>query len=165
MTEASPSAIFEQSQSLPHCYMCKQHKQATEFYADKSRDSGLSSRCRACTKARAKEWVKTQDKRRRNRKGKRAQRRAHLRKNYGITPAYYEEMLVSQGGKCAICLGVNPKRRLAVDHCHATGKVRSLLCLRCNGIIGFLEDSPTRLRAAMAYLERHQQLTFPKETP
>jgi hypothetical protein len=65
----------------------------------------------------------------------------------------------AQAGVCAICdlperatrNGV-PKR-LAVDHDHATGAVRALLCSRCNLAIGYMEDCPARLRAAADYLE------------
>ena len=64
----------------------------------------------------------------------------------------YKEMLESQGGVCAIC-GAMPKGRLAVDHDHATGQVRGLLCSPCNVALGFLRDDPIRLKAAIAYLE------------
>ena len=51
---------------------------------------------------------------------------------YGITLAQYASMLKRQGGRCAIC-GRPPKRRnLDVDHDHATGRVRGLLCFNCN---------------------------------
>jgi len=50
----------------------------------------------------------------------------------GVTDEAYEALLDAQGGGCAIC-GAKPKtRRLHVDHDHATGKVRGLLCHRCN---------------------------------
>jgi len=83
------------------------------------------------------------------------QRKAYLKRNFGITPERYTELEQSQNSKCAICHGVQPSgRRLAVDHCHDTGKVRGLLCNPCNTAIGLLGDDPERLRAAVSYLER-----------
>ena len=53
-------------------------------------------------------------------------------KQLGITDAAYEALLEQQGGHCAICSATPKTRRLHVDHDHATGKVRGLLCHRCN---------------------------------
>ena len=79
-----------------------------------------------------------------------------LRK-YRLTPAQYEEMLSRQGGLCDICRGIpRAGSRLCVDHAHdETGRVRALLCHRCNLGIGNLMDDPALLRAAANYLERH----------
>ncbi len=71
---------------------------------------------------------------------------------YGMTIADYDALLERQGGVCAICKK-HPGETLCVDHCHATGKVRGLLCRKCNAAIGFLEDDPRAARAAAAYLE------------
>ena len=64
----------------------------------------------------------------------------------------YDLMLERQRGVCAVC-GEQPARSLCVDHCHATGKVRGLLCSPCNLAIGQFKDSPARLRKAAAYVE------------
>lgn len=81
-----------------------------------------------------------------------------LLKRYGLTPESYIDLLTAQGGRCAICQRTDPgcsrHARLAVDHCHTTGKVRGLLCNGCNRGIGFLMDNPTILRAAADYLEK-----------
>lgn len=77
-----------------------------------------------------------------------------LKKLYGITREEYAVMLASQGGQCAICRKTNGAHRLAVDHCHATGRVRGLLCHGCNHVLGKMKDDPALLRAAAAYLER-----------
>jgi hypothetical protein len=77
-------------------------------------------------------------------------RTAHL-KRYGISPAEYEALLAKQGGVCAICRK-RSKQRLCVDHCHVTGMVRGLLCLKCNGALGYLKDDQASLVAALAYL-------------
>lgn len=79
---------------------------------------------------------------------------------YGVDAVEYSAMLVSQGGGCAICRRPESDvkgRRLHVDHCHATGRVRGLLCARCNIAIGQMLDEPKLLRAAADYLERTAQ--------
>lgn len=84
-----------------------------------------------------------------------------LQREYGITLDDYNRILAEQGGGCGIC-GVVAARskaggtRLHVDHDHATGKARGLLCDTCNRGIGQLGDDPERLRAAARYLERTQ---------
>jgi len=77
-----------------------------------------------------------------------------LQRNYGITPAQYDAMFVAQKGLCAICESADRagKRRLCVDHDHDTGKVRGLLCSRCNTAIGLLQHSSIYLNKARKYL-------------
>lgn len=58
---------------------------------------------------------------------------------------------MAQGGNCAICL-TPPKRWFAIDHDHATGKVRGLLCTNCNTGIGMLKDDLEVLHRAQVYL-------------
>lgn len=80
----------------------------------------------------------------------------HLANRYGMTLEEYRGRVAAQGGCCAIC-GDRPegKQRLHVDHSHKTGAVRDLLCRACNHALGNAQDDPARLRAMIAYLERH----------
>lgn len=82
-----------------------------------------------------------------------------LRYKYGIGCEDYDQMLAAQGGRCAICGGTDTKCSVgdffAVDHDHATGAVRALLCGSCNKALGLMRESPARLRAAADYLERY----------
>lgn len=80
--------------------------------------------------------------------------REQLRR-YGLSVAVYQDMLAVQGGVCAICLRPPVGRRLSVDHCHETGRIRGLLCHNCNVSLGLMGDSPDRLRSAVAYLEKN----------
>ena len=81
-------------------------------------------------------------------------RNAALVRKYGVTLAEYETMLADQNGVCAICETTNDTvRPLAVDHDHTTGKVRGLLCDRCNPGIGYFRDKIDVLRKAITYLE------------
>jgi len=81
-----------------------------------------------------------------------------LKKTYGIGYAEYLTMLEVQNGCCAIC-GTNDtgnRKAFHVDHCHATGKIRGLLCGNCNSGIGNLRDNVRLLRRAIDYLESTQ---------
>lgn len=85
------------------------------------------------------------------------------KERYGITPAQYMEMLHIQNNRCAICGNEETARhnrskevqKLAVDHCHITGKVRGLLCQDCNRGIGKFQEDPVRLQNAITYLLKH----------
>lgn len=109
------------------------------------------------------EWRAKQDPAelsRRDREAYRRYRRAHhLISKFGITEEQYEAMVAAQEGKCAMptCEQKDlPEQRLAVDHDHSTGRVRALLCDKCNRGIGLLDESPERLRHAADYLEKHR---------
>lgn len=73
---------------------------------------------------------------------------------YGITEEEYWEIYEHQEGYCYICRRANGRRkRLSVDHCHATGMVRGLLCTSCNrNVLGHLRDDPAALERAAEYL-------------
>jgi hypothetical protein len=80
-----------------------------------------------------------------------------------MTPENLAAAVEAQGGKCAICgkvpCGNSPTTRsLHVDHDHATGRLRGLLCLNCNHGLGKFSDNPALLVAAVDYLLRHRKL-------
>ena len=80
-----------------------------------------------------------------------------LKRFYGITIEQFEEMKQAQDGKCAICKTTEPKGRhnvFAVDHCHKTGKVRGLLCNKCNVGLGSFCDNIDSLKEAIEYLKK-----------
>ena len=101
--------------------------------------------------------------------GKRAHRERHIDRyqaqdrlrNYGLTPEQFDQLLKAQNNACAICerpfvgirrgKGQNPP---CVDHCHATERVRGLLCGHCNTALGQMDDNPERLQRAIEYLGR-----------
>lgn len=79
-----------------------------------------------------------------------------LKSKYDLSLNDFERMLSEQDGKCAICRsskhhGVN----FVVDHDHITGRVRALLCNKCNPALGLMGDDPNRLLAAAEYLRKH----------
>lgn len=85
-------------------------------------------------------------------------RRWNLKKNYGISPEEYDELLQAQNNHCACCDATMADRSgkpLHVDHEHRTGLIRGLLCSHCNRALGNVSDDPARLRRLAAYLEAH----------
>lgn len=81
-------------------------------------------------------------------------------RRYGISRAQYDHLVSAQNGACAGCLrpyaalplANGRSERLYVDHDHATGKVRGLLCMECNTILGLAHDDPVVLERLDLYL-------------
>jgi hypothetical protein len=74
---------------------------------------------------------------------------------YDLTVSEYNALMQVQKAVCAICGEKDPVgKRLAIDHDHETGRVRGLLCTRCNPGLGYFCDAPERLRRAAEYLEK-----------
>lgn len=83
------------------------------------------------------------------------ERRGYLKRKYGLTPERFEELLILQEHKCAICKTQAPGGRVlnwTVDHDHETGEVRGLLCSECNWALGGFKDDPLLLEQALRYL-------------
>jgi hypothetical protein len=83
--------------------------------------------------------------------------RKWLRLGYGLSLEDYKKMKEEQQDLCKICKQPNRDKdisRLSVDHDHKTGKVRGLLCRRCNTALGLLDDRIDLFKEAILYLER-----------
>ena len=72
-----------------------------------------------------------------------------LKVRYGLTPEEYEKLSTKQLKKCAIC---GAGKKLDVDHCHKTKRIRGLLCGNCNRGLGLFKDDPNILQNAIKYL-------------
>ena len=129
---------------LKECSRCLETLSSEFFSKDKRAKSGLQSRCKSCDKVVKKEKADYY-------------REWHLQNKYNISSSDYDDMLIEQKGKCAIC-AIEEKhcenQRLAVDHDHGTGEVRALLCKKCNQAIGLLQDSSEFAKSASDYLVR-----------
>lgn len=172
-----------------YCTLCKTEKPETDFTPSrvKATSIGFRGHCTKCYREKYacyrdpeyhREWYdanretlnQRQNERRRanpertrryrdTERSNGTRRRTTLRR-HGLTQEQHETLLESQGGVCAICKSCCPSgRSLAIDHCHDTGKVRGLLCMRCNHGIGSLRDSVELLNAAAMYLQRDAVLT------
>lgn len=133
------------------CSKCHEIKPASEFYRNHILFSGLDSRCKMCSPG----IYRPADPQKR--------RERHLKSAYGYSLEQYQKMLLAQQGCCAIC-NQPPKpgeRPLAIDHDHATGKARGLLCFRCNANLGLVEKGKWKQKhfigPALEYLQNHRQ--------
>lgn len=79
-----------------------------------------------------------------------------LKAKYGISQIDYDNMFKAQEGSCVICKKAQTEfdKPFQVDHCHSTGRVRGLLCFRCNAGLGHFVDSVESLKSAISYLEQ-----------
>ncbi len=86
-------------------------------------------------------------------------RKSQLKRDYGITLEQYDEMCRIQNDLCAVCCEPerHKKRRLSVDHDHATGIVRGLLCHRCNKALGLLRENIKTLKNMIKYLSEKRR--------
>jgi uncharacterized CHY-type Zn-finger protein len=128
-----PLSLFPET--LRFCSACRQLLPRTAFNSDRSVSDGLHSACRKCANEKVKLF-----------------RRNYI---YGLTPGEFDRMVAEQNNRCASCgdeMGEGKRRH--IDHCHDTGKIRALLCGRCNVGIAMAKHDTTRLRQMIAYLER-----------
>jgi hypothetical protein len=78
----------------------------------------------------------------------------HLRYQFGMSLEEFEKLFKAQNGRCKICGKTQEEnnKRLSIDHCHKTGKIRGLLCNNCNRGLGLFKDNPALLESALSYL-------------
>lgn len=163
------------------CSQCKAVKPLSAFHRNKSHSTGTVSKCKRCTSAISKlrgygrgTDAYKKNKQRRTTPEQKAKLHAakvafrlsplgilagvrhHLRNVYGLSITQYEQMYFNQSGLCSIC--DNPLiGNLMVDHDHLTGKVRGLLCGRCNSGLGHFCDDIDSMCRAQAYLRQHRK--------
>lgn len=141
------------------CTKCKKTKQDKDFPPAPRKSNGLGSWCRSCGAKASSEWNKAHPEAFR----KHLKEYAFKKQGIDLTCDDYYKLLRSQKCLCKIC--GKPEivksrggslRELSVDHNHHTGKVRGLLCVRCNNALGLLkaDDFGTmNLEAAIRYLK------------
>jgi len=144
---AREGRVVREQRDLPpgmrYCPRCEKIKAREDFPRNRSSRNGLGGYCKPCHNEKSKAACE---------KAHGSTRDYHLRRRYGITSADVDAMIEAQGGTCATCDG-KPEH---VDHDHATGKVRGVLCFNCNQALGNVRDSPTTLGRLGHYLRRHQ---------
>ena len=134
------------------CFSCKIEKPIENFY--KSNVRFYQRECKDCNRERKNKSHKTDE-------GKLSSANTKLKRRFGITNDDYNQMYNDQNKKCLIC-GESESansHRLAVDHCHESGKIRGLLCKACNVALGNFKDSIDNLKQAILYLEKSKGIT------
>ena len=129
------------------CKKCNEEKPISSFVKNKRCLEGRTYECTSCRNEYMGGIYKQET--------YNTKRKHLLKKNYGMTLEDYNKMWIEQSGKCAIC-GKHEQELdtvLCVDHCHTTGKVRGLLCSKCNAGIGLLQDDFNVVLSAAKYLE------------
>jgi hypothetical protein len=129
------------------CNECGETKALEDFPKDKRGAAGRKRVCKSCTASYVKDWAsKNNDRVRSN------QRAAFVRRKYGEAGVAVLNRILA-GEACEVCGEV--RERMAIDHCHTTGKVRGLLCSNCNTALGLTGENVDRLRTLIKYLETH----------
>ena len=143
------------------CNKCLEHKPWESFAINKKGVNDRKSVCKECSN-KAQRLL--------NKKRRiddpldlsKTRRAKHLKINYGMSLEDYENLLVKQDYKCAICgredNGLSNQKQLYIDHCHTKGHVRGLLCYYCNTILGLSFDDTDILRKAIKYLNKERSL-------
>lgn len=146
-------------------------KPEEDFSPDKRTKTGFYAWCRDCHNENQRNWRSanmTSERKERKRKSDledyykhHEQRReqqidSRLRNRYGISKDEYDAILLNQDGVCKICREFKPgPKSMHVDHCHSSGKVRGILCSRCNLKVGLIENNRDWIIKADEYLREN----------
>ena len=131
------------------CTQCNKEKVFKKFGKNPRCKFGVNSQCKECLKIKRRKYVKS------NREvTTKAHREWCIKNTYGLTLGEFDQMFEAQGGVCRVCSKINlDGRRLYIDHDHKTGKVRGLLCHKCNSLLGFTDDNIDYLLKVIDYLK------------
>ena len=149
---------------LKKCNACKQIKPVEQFHKRKDRlnGNGRNANCRSCVRAKdmGRPRSNTQYAKDRRKIDVDYYRKSNLKRTYGITIDYFNHILRIQNGVCKICYGPPMgKGAYHVDHCHKTGKIRGLLCHKCNVALGMVGDNMDILRKLINYISTNGETT------
>jgi len=142
------------------CTNCNQSKTIKDFPCVSKTNRKPRTQCKQCCAKKQKEFYANKPEqyqnyvKQRRYKNKGLYKRVANLKTFGLTIEDYENMLLRQNNQCAICgtKQCTSGKRFAVDHCHQTGRIRGLLCLRCNQAIGKFNDNYFLLQQAADYV-------------
>lgn len=154
--ETKASSLFPVLQSGKRVNTCKACRVAANSRRWREDPGGKLRAYQAAYREQRRELLSAKEKERRARNWPGILDTQQARK-FGLTVEQYRGMFEAQGHRCAICgKEETGRKRLSVDHCHATGRVRALLCRACNTLLGNADDSVERLRACITYLETYR---------
>jgi hypothetical protein len=132
---------------MKQCTKCGIQKPLSEFYKDKRTKDKHRNCCNICSINYHSLW---------NLKNKEYKASHTLLQKYGITLDDKKSMINKQNNLCEICKSqLLNTEEACVDHCHTTGKIRDILCRKCNSLLGQAKDSTQILKSAILYLDKH----------
>ncbi len=142
------------------CPKCSTEKPFEQFPKNRRTKNGVGSYCLTCSAEMVRARRETPEGQQAHRAASKRWREANTdrhsdnnaRWKYGVEHGAYKTLLEQQNGCCAICKTPEGEVRLAIDHCHDTGKVRGLLCSPCNTGLGQFKDRTDLLTSAISYL-------------
>lgn len=162
----NPHPRYHPPEGMKWCRSCQQLLPKESFGRNRASYDRLQSRCKPCsvasvTASRRKNPQAHRDSSKRwSELNPQKNLDARMKLEYGLPPGSYNAMFAAQNGRCAIC-GTNKPgggaKRLAVDHCHATARIRGLLCSSCNHGLGRFKDNSAALRAAADYVDKYSE--------
>jgi hypothetical protein len=124
------------------CSACREVKPFSEFTRVNARD-GYYSYCRPCARVISRPY----------------RRKTKLKIRYGITEQQYNDLLIAQSGRCALCSEPFDERykgtSVSLDHDHRTKALRELVHNNCNCVLGYADDRIEILEKAIEYLKKH----------
>ena len=127
---------------MKKCNICKRKKSLSEYHLYARSKDGHYATCKKCRSTKEKGlYGRTPEQ----------IRRGNLKK-FGLTLEDYDVLLEQQNNVCKLCGRPPIGRRLAVDHNHETGKIRGLLCLQCNAVLGSVREDASLLQKMVKYL-------------
>lgn len=128
------------------CWSCGEDDE-NAFYRTSTKDG----RCKKCRRLDAKKRYKPIPRKSAEPRGEFRYRINYL---YGLSIDRYDDLVIEHVGRCYICGSDDAKNKgICVDHCHETGKIRGLLCRKCNAGMGAFDDQPELIRKVLYYLE------------
>jgi len=132
--------------------------EATKKYAQSEKGKAVRRKMRQSTqyKEMQKRWREGGGSAAEYQRNKDKYRDSYMKRVYGISLNEYNEMIEVQQNKCFVCRNSPGVKSLAVDHCHTSGKVRKLLCHKCNTALGNVDEDITILKKLIDYLELHK---------
>ena len=166
---------------MKFCRRCKASKHPAEFGKHKRTKDGLHNFCNRCrSKESRARYVKFHKRmleraeyyrqnrpdimekwRKLNKEHETRYKKSYSRlKRYGLTAEQFDRMVASQQNRCAICRKEFILTIPAVDHDHKTGKVRGLLCSKCNLALGHLEENIQTVESLRSYILNHSEVTY-----
>lgn len=151
----------ERAEGFKTCPKCNVKKPFAEYPKNRRNKYGINTYCLVCSAEMVREIRATPRGQATHRAASKRWREAHKERHadnnakwkYGVEHGTYATLFAKQSGRCAICdSSPADDARLHIDHCHDTGRIRGLLCNRCNNGIGRFKHDVTLLSRAIAYL-------------